>query len=109
MSIVENAQSSMLTRKEAKPYLKRKDWPGLLYLSVHFSLVGGTGYLVSLSTNTTWIVPAILLHGFILSTLFHPLHECIHGTGYQRKIKFNCQAEPLECCRRLDVFAAMFA
>tara|TARA_Y100001934_G_scaffold283703_1_gene405760 strand:+ start:1863 stop:2834 length:972 start_codon:yes stop_codon:yes gene_type:complete len=85
MSIVENAQSSMLTRKEAKPHLKRKDWPGLLYLSVHLSLVGGTGYLVSLSTNTTWIVPAILLHGFILSTLFHPLHECIHGTAFRTR------------------------
>ena len=52
MSIVENAQSSMLSRQEVKPHLKRKDWPGLLYLAIHFSMVGGTGYLVYLATGT---------------------------------------------------------
>ncbi len=85
MSIVENAQSSMISRKEAKPYLKRKDWPGLVYLSGHFSMICGTGYLVYLSTNTGWIIPTIILHGFILSTLFHPLHECIHGTAFRTR------------------------
>ena len=84
-SIVENAQSSMLSRREVKPYLKRKDWPGLLYLAVHFSMIGGTGYLVYLATGTGWIVPAIVLHGLILSTLFHPLHECIHGTAFRTR------------------------
>ena len=57
MSIVENAQSSMLSRQEVKPYLKRKDWPGLLYLAVHFSMIGGTGYLVYVATSTGWMVP----------------------------------------------------
>ncbi len=85
MSIVENAQSSMLSRREVKPYLERKDWPGLLYLAVHFSTVGGTGCLVYLATGTGWIVPAVVLHGLILSTLFHPLHECIHGTAFRTR------------------------
>jgi len=85
MSIVENAQNSMLSRQEAKPHLKRKDWPGLVYLAVHFSMVGGTGCLVYLATGTGWIAPAIVLHGLILSTLFHPLHECTHGTPFRTR------------------------
>ena len=85
MSIVENAQSSMLSRQELKPHLKRKDWPGLLYLAIHFSMIGVTGYLVYLATGTNWIVPAIIFHGLILSTLFHPLHECIHGTAFKSR------------------------
>lgn len=85
MSIVENAQSSMLSRQEVNPHLKRKDWPGLLYLAIHFSMVGGTGYLVYLATGANWIVPAVIFHGLILSTLFHPLHECTHGTPFKTR------------------------
>ncbi|HKU98166.1 MAG TPA: fatty acid desaturase, partial [Vineibacter sp.] len=34
---------------------------------------------------SVWVVPAILLHGFVLALWFAPMHECTHGTAFRTR------------------------
>lgn len=65
--------------------LERSDAKGLTRLAVHVGLLGCTGALVAASLHTLWSVPAILLHGVVLTFLFSPLHECIHTTAFSSR------------------------
>jgi fatty acid desaturase len=86
---------SLLTMDEVKRLGKKSDWKGLLQLGYH-------GGLLTLTTITLWraierasgkdqwdlpdtlcLSLATLLHSFILSFLFMPLHECVHQTAFR--------------------------
>ena len=63
----------------------RSDAWGLLFLFGHFATLATTGYLLFLSLGTWWVVPATVLHGFIIACLFAPFHECGHNTPFKTR------------------------
>lgn len=75
----------VIDRKALKPYMKRTDRHGVVHFVSHMGLLAATGYLVHLSLGGGWIVPAILLHGFVMAFLFAPAHECSHGTPFRTR------------------------
>jgi len=79
------AQREIISRGRLKPFTKRTDRHGLIYLGGHMSIIFGTGYLVYLATGTGWLIPAMLLHGVMLGHLFAPMHECSHGTAFRTR------------------------
>ena len=75
----------VISRKELKNYVKRTDRHGLIYFFGHMAILGATGYLVSLSLGTWWIVPTMLAYGIVMAFLFAPVHECSHGTPFRTR------------------------
>lgn len=65
--------------------LRRSDAAGLSQLATHAGALAATGAALHLATGTGWLVPALLLHGVVLTFLFAPLHECIHRTAFRRR------------------------
>lgn len=64
---------------------ERSDWPGLRHLAGHAAVILATGWLLSLAyvAGGLWCVPALVLHGFALVTLFAPTHEAGHATAFK--------------------------
>lgn len=62
---------------------QRSDLQGALRLAIHLGCIATTGMLVWL-TLPYWslLVPAMLLHGTTLVTMFAPMHECTHRTAF---------------------------
>jgi len=62
---------------------RRSDLEGGLRLLAHAGCIGATGLLVWLALPS-WplLVPAMVLHGVMLVTLFAPMHECVHRTAF---------------------------
>lgn len=64
---------------------ERSNAKGLTRLGVHSGMIACTGILLGSSLGTPWALPAILLHGVVLTFLFSPLHECIHSTAFRSR------------------------
>ena len=61
-------QRSLISRTELKPFTRRTDSHGLIYLAIHFAGLGATGWLIYLSLGNWWLlVPAMFVHGVVLS------------------------------------------
>jgi fatty acid desaturase len=76
-------RSDVISRRELKPFVRRTDRHGLLFFAAHSALLVATGALVYASLGTAWVVPATLLHGFVMAFLFAPVHECSHRTPFR--------------------------
>jgi fatty acid desaturase len=63
----------------------RSDLKGLVQLACHLCALLATGALVWSMRSTSWLPPALLLHGMILVFLFAPLHESIHWTAFRSR------------------------
>jgi fatty acid desaturase len=61
---------------------RRSNARGVLQLSAHVALLGGSGALVWASRGSYWLLPAIVLHGVVLTFLFCALHETVHRTAF---------------------------
>lgn len=79
------ATVQLLTRQEMKGYARRNDRDGLQHLAVHAALLAGTTWLLSRAGGSAWLLPAMLLHGIVLTFLFAPLHETSHGTAFRSR------------------------
>ncbi|MDP9137235.1 MAG: fatty acid desaturase [Pseudomonadota bacterium] len=66
---------------------ERSDLPALLHLGAHVGLFGVTGWAVLATHGDLWLVASIA-HGVVLSFLFTPLHETVHGTAFRTQ-RFN--------------------
>ena len=73
----------LLSRERLETLSTRSDLQGLLYLAVHFAGVAMTGWLLYLATPGWWALPALLLHGIVISYLFSPVHECSHYSAFR--------------------------
>lgn len=71
-----------LDRQTVRELSRRSDARGFSQLAIHLSLLCATGFLVWASRGHLWLVPALVLHGVVLSFLFCALHESIHGTAF---------------------------
>jgi fatty acid desaturase len=66
---------------------QRSDLQGLLRFSAHLGVMGLTGVLVWCALPHWYLlVPAMILHGFTLVTMFAAMHECVHRTAFATPI-----------------------
>lgn len=79
------APAEAIDKKQLKALSRRSDAKGLAQLAGHAALLGLTGFVVTLSLGTFWLLPAMAVHGVVLVFLFAPLHETIHRTAFKRR------------------------
>jgi fatty acid desaturase len=63
----------------------RSDERGLLRFAGHLGVMALTGSLVWFALMRGWwwlLLPALVVHGFTLVTMFAPMHECVHRTAF---------------------------
>lgn len=77
--------ADLLAPEQLAAFNRRSDAQGLAYFIAHYALIGTTGWLLLATLGTAWAVPALLVHAFVLSYLFSPLHECAHGTAFRSR------------------------
>ena len=61
------------------------DAAGIRRLAGHLALLGCTAALVRASLGSGWVLPAMLLHGVAVVSLFAPLHESTHRTAFRSR------------------------
>ena len=71
-----------LDRDTLRRLSRRSDARGFLQLAIHCLFLGATGCLVWACRGTWWLLPAMLLHGVVLTFVFCALHETIHRTAF---------------------------
>lgn len=65
---------------------QRSDIPGIARIVGHFATMGATGALVwQAQSSYAWLIPAMLLHGSTIVTMFAPMHECVHKTAFKSR------------------------
>jgi len=74
----------VLKADQLKALCVRSDAQGLLRLGGHLGALCVTGALVLLA-HGAWLVPAIVLHGYVLIFLFCALHEATHHTPFRSR------------------------
>ena len=62
-------------------YLRKNNYQASLRFSFVISLIILNGYLINM--ENTYVNLFILLQGFLLISLFAPLHECSHSTAFK--------------------------
>jgi len=83
-----NAASSgiKLEKPVLKPLTVRSDAPGLRWLGIWVAMFATTSVLVWLALGTWWLVPAMLIHGTVLTVPSYAVsHECAHGTAFRSR------------------------
>ena len=77
---------------ELKALLARRDAPAWWRLAGHLALMAAAGWLwlahwyplPGTAPLTLWIaLPALVLYGLCLATMFAPMHECVHRTAFR--------------------------
>src|SRR5471032_3152590 len=74
-----------LRAEELKSLSVRSDTHGLARLSGHLGALFLTGALVLATRGSWWVVPALILHGYVLIFLFCALHEATHYTPFRTR------------------------
>lgn len=65
----------------------RSDARGFLRFGLHLLTMTATGVLVHIAMpHWHWLIPAMVLHGFTIVTMFAPMHECVHRTAFATRI-----------------------
>ena len=64
----------------------RSDLQGFLRFAGHFGYLGLTSTLIwYVQTNYWLLIPAMIMHGFGLVTMFAAMHECVHRTAFDSR------------------------
>ena len=62
---------------------RRSDLQGLLRFAIHLGLIVWTGWLTWLAQPHWYLmIPAMILNGFTIVTMFAAMHECVHRTAF---------------------------
>ena len=77
--------SPSIDRKKLRGLMKRDDAHGIAFFLAWLGLVCCSGYLVYISRSAWTLVPAMVLHGAILSFSYAASHECAHGTAFKTR------------------------
>lgn len=73
----------VLDRETLAMLSQKSDAAGLLRLAGHMAVIFVAAYLCYVAGATLWLrIPAMLLLGFSIVTLFAPMHECVHATPF---------------------------
>jgi fatty acid desaturase len=77
-------EREILASEEFRLLKQRSDGRGLLRLGGHLGVMILALWLhVAFSTRWLIAVPALVLYGFSLATMFAALHECVHRTAFK--------------------------
>lgn len=85
----------VLPADELKSLYARRDAPAWLHLAGHLLYLALTGVLwlswwhplPGMQPTPWWIaMPALLLYGMGLATMFAPMHECVHRTAFKTNL-----------------------
>ena len=71
-----------LDRETLQRLSQRSNGRGLLQLGAHVALLMASGTLIWAARGSYWLLPALFVHGVILSFLFCALHETVHRTAF---------------------------
>lgn len=71
-----------LDRETIRRLSQRSNGRGLVQLGAHLALLAASGTLIWAARGTYWLLPALFVHGVILSFLFCALHETVHRTAF---------------------------
>lgn len=72
-----------LDREALQALSAKSDAAGLRRLAAHVAVIVAGGAAVYLAGDALWLkLPAMLLLGFAIATLFAPMHECVHATPF---------------------------
>lgn len=64
----------------------RSNVRGFVRFGSHLLLMGITGTVVWMAQPNWWLmIPAMVLHGFTIVTMFAPMHECVHRTAFANR------------------------
>lgn len=65
----------------------RSDLRGMLRFGTHLLVMAATGILIWVAQPHWYLmIPAMILHGFTIVTMFAPMHECVHRTAFDTRI-----------------------
>lgn len=75
-----------LNKQRLAPFLQRSDARGLAQALLQLGAIAASGMAVWLALGTWWLLlPAMLLHGILLISLFAAAHETIHRTAFRSR------------------------
>src|ERR1700754_37408 len=63
----------------------RSDWAGLMQTAAPLALLVAGGWLVLATRGTWWVLPALLLQGIFVNSLFGALHESVHYGSFKTR------------------------
>lgn len=76
----------VLPRDTLRALNSRTNRQGLLHFAGHLAAIVVTGLIVHVArAHWATLIPAMILHGFAIVTLFAPMHECVHRTPFRAK------------------------
>ena len=73
---------NILSASELKVLNTRSNIRGFIQLTVHLSIMGITGYIWITGSNWLITIPALIVYGFSLATMFAVVHESCHRTAF---------------------------
>lgn len=75
--------SAVLSVQELAELNRRSDRKGWRQWAGHLAVVAVSGALWGLSWGQGWVaVPALIVYGFSLASMFAAVHECVHRTAF---------------------------
>ena len=74
-----------LPREDLHALMARSDGSALLRTVWHFGVLLITGGLLWRLRSTPWVLPLLVLHGYVLAFVFCALHETAHRTAFRTR------------------------
>jgi fatty acid desaturase len=73
----------ILNRQELSDLNRNANFPGVVQLAFHLTVIGYSGYLWATNFGN-WLVaiPSLLVYGFSIASMFAPMHESVHRTAF---------------------------
>ena len=78
-------QMRVVPAEVLKRLYTRSDRHGLLQTAGHLALLGAGGWLVLATKGTWWVVPALLVQGVLVNSLFGAMHESVHYGSFKTR------------------------
>jgi fatty acid desaturase len=76
-------QHRILSRQQINILNERSNYLGTIQLGLHLTIAGCSGYLYA-SNFGNWLlaIPALVIYGFSIASMFAPMHEAVHRTAF---------------------------
>ncbi len=74
-----------LSREDLHALMARSDGPALLRAVWHFGVLVITGTALWRLRSTGWLLPLLVVHGYVLAFVFCALHETAHRTAFRTR------------------------
>lgn len=75
----------LIAPAELKALSARSDARGFAQFAIHLGLIGLSSYAIWRSQGTLWLLPAMLVQGLFLVSLFATIHETVHYTAFKSR------------------------